>query len=408
VHHTLARDSLHCAYLNAMSKDGHSHLNLETFQKQPRDYTLVVPTWTTRQHVQTPKPGYFDVKSLTWKLEYDNGLYHKVAAIPEQRLANFVAGEEQRGETTLKIRGQYRQKPSLRLDDRYYCIYEGRRNKQLQDRCNNAQAWASVVESGKCDSVALGDSFKCGCTYHFQVKGYKGAPGVVYIRFTVGKTNAEHGVDPMQHQDSDGVLVHAGRTDHVQHSASVLALVDSHIKARCGTKLIQNGALTSAIYISKLPVPTFTQGQPWSLKTEFISFKTKRTVAAVHQHVLEQLGCPQATCAEKILQLVEDSVHAKDFYISKDLIRHRRDKVQGTLFKLAEQDAESVKLAVRTSPASICVISKLCTESKRNCGRILCSIKKTLKGPKNSEGGCAVRLLMMAIRCSLFSLLKRC
>jgi hypothetical protein len=69
----------------------------------------------------------------------------------------------------------------------------------------------------------------------------------------------------------------------------------------------------------------------------------------VRAHILEQLGCPEETCADVIAAYVQGSIHVKDFFITADFLRHRREQVTDMSFKLAEQDAQSVKLAVRVS-----------------------------------------------------------
>jgi hypothetical protein len=91
------------------------------------------------------------------------------------------------------------------------------------DICDNQQAWALAVQSGKCSPVVLSESVKRGCPYHFQVKGYKAAPGIVYINFTM--PSRELAGDPMHHFRYDGENPHEGLTDQVHNTTSVVAVV---------------------------------------------------------------------------------------------------------------------------------------------------------------------------------------
>jgi hypothetical protein len=70
----------------------------------------------------------------------------------------------------------------------------------------------------------------------------------------------------------------------------------------------------------------------------------------VRAHITEQLGIPHESCAATIARHVKGSVYVRDYFISPDFLRHRREEVTDMSFKLAEQDAESVKLAVRETP----------------------------------------------------------
>jgi hypothetical protein len=112
---------------------------------------------------------HFDANSLKWTLVPDNHLWHNVAAISEDRLADFIAGEEERGATELLRRGQAKKKPTVWLDDVYFCWNETQRNPELRDKSTSQEAFEEVVESGKLHCAALGENAKCGCPYHFQV-----------------------------------------------------------------------------------------------------------------------------------------------------------------------------------------------------------------------------------------------
>jgi hypothetical protein len=231
---------------------------------------------------------------------------------------------------------------------------------------------------------ALGLSCKMGCPHHFQVKGFASIPEVVYIKFTFRKeepTESDQG--PMKHLTGPDCRLHGGRSDHVQDTAEVLALVDSQLQAGCPVRMVQAGvnsavALSSIVSINALLsnciqiTPACKELRPgnvpaWcpitflssceNLRQNIVpctcSFTDRRQViAAVRAHVMEQLGIPDETCADAIAQHVKGSVYERAFFITEDFLRHRREEVKNTSFELAEQDAESVKLAVRVLPCS--------------------------------------------------------
>jgi hypothetical protein len=77
--------------------------------------------------------------------------------------------------------------------------------------------------------------------------------------------------------------------------------------------------------------------------------------AAVRFYVLEQLGMAMSTDTEEIAAAVQKSKHVRDYHITPDFIRHRREKVTDQSWKQHSQDAKSVKMAVR----SICELLRL-------------------------------------------------
>jgi hypothetical protein len=214
---------------------------LESIEKRDQKARDYLPAWVRGQRLQVPPAGHCDINALAWSIEKDNGMYHKVAAIPEWRLGDFLKGEEIRGHTSL-LRLPPGRKVKLRLDDKYVCKYGKQRNRQMRERGGDQHHWDSAVSAGKLDRSALGLTCKLGCIYHFQVKGYECLPDIVYIKFTLGRElPSGPSQSTMHHLIADGVPLHADRSDHVGHSADVLALVDSQLKAGCPVRMVQAG-----------------------------------------------------------------------------------------------------------------------------------------------------------------------
>jgi hypothetical protein len=68
--------------------------------------------------------------------------------------------------------------------------------------------------------------------------------------------------------------------------------------------------------------------------------------AAVRQHVMQKLAIPPDSTPATVARLVKQSVHMKDYFITKDFIRHMRDQTMDRGWRNDKNDAVSVKMAV--------------------------------------------------------------
>jgi hypothetical protein len=325
---------------NGRKKEQRVHL------MQPKVRVRGAPGWAKDLKLQNPKPGPISVDDISWKEITEYSMYHDVAAIPAARLEDFLDGEEVRGSTCLLLKdcGVENQ---LTCCDIYVCFYGKLKGTRMRARAHGQAAWDAVVMSGSNDAVALGKSCKVGCNHHFQVKGYKDIPDVRFIKFT-------HNGDRSSMHHSK----HEGRTDHVPHTDEVLSMVDNHLKARCGLRVIQSGVSTisSCRHICSRVSVLIDSDIFESVHSAPLNVTNRRALfAAVRFYVLEQLGMAMSTDTEEIAAAVQKSKHVRDYHITPDFIRHRREKVTDQSWKQHSQDAKSVKMAVR----SICELLRL-------------------------------------------------
>jgi hypothetical protein len=305
---------------------------------QPKVRVRGAPGWAKDLKLQNPKPGPISVDDIAWKEIEDNRMNHDVAAIPAARLEDFLDGEEVRGSTCLLLKddGAVNQ---LTCCDIYVCFYGKLKGTRMRARAHGQAAWDAVVTSGSKDAVALGKTCKVGCNHHFRVKGYKDIPDVRFIKFT-------HNGDRSSMHHSK----HEGRTEHVPHTEDVLSIVDNHLKARCGLRVIQSGvsAISLCRHISSRVSLLMESDVVESVHSAPLNVTNRRALcAAVRCFVLEQLGMAMSTDTEEIAAAVQKSKHVRDYHITPDFIRHRREKVTDQSWKQHPQDAKSVKIAVR-------------------------------------------------------------
>jgi hypothetical protein len=111
---------------------------------------------------QAPPAGVFSANELMWTKVRDRGGICNVAAIPKDRIHDFVGGENERGNTTIKMEVKSNQQclgvPTSLVGR---CCY-GRLRKTAQ---KEKAATAITEGDGRRSKISIGQSIKKGCLY---------------------------------------------------------------------------------------------------------------------------------------------------------------------------------------------------------------------------------------------------
>lgn len=214
-----------------------------------------VPTYVKTLTLQHPNQARFSVLDLEWTTVHENRQFFQVAAIPVNRLEDFLAGEGERGSTgvpgssLLNVESKStKEAPGVLTRLVVRCKYGQLRKKAHKEK---ASLPMDIVEQQglQRSALILGRSIKKGCCYEFTVKRYATHPGMAIIKF-VSKDGAAAGdlCSTMQHLDASGVAVHNGLTQHVPHTQEVRDFITERLKANCSTRTVLKGAFLRSEY----------------------------------------------------------------------------------------------------------------------------------------------------------------
>lgn len=197
--------------------------------------------------LQKPLPGQFTVDDLEWSFVEDRGHKALAAAIPEDRVSDFQAGEAERGKTRVHRHGQGRRREGLILQQRATCMFERPRHPEQQKR-QRLEASAPTVRFSK---TQAGNSCKRGCVYCFYVKKYAKVPGVVVLKFPCEDGDTRSSCRAMQHVTREGVVAHTElHTHHLRkYTDEVTQLVIQKLRMEVKPATIISGALSCASHV---------------------------------------------------------------------------------------------------------------------------------------------------------------
>jgi hypothetical protein len=200
--------------------------------------------------VQCPSAGPFNAAELGWRLIKDNGQHALVAAIPFNRLGDFEAGEEERGNCALNASRVFKAaSDGVLLNNRAECSYSKPGHKQQQQRQQvDPDLSPQPVKPGtKARKGALQNSTsaKLGCAYHFMVKRYSKRADVVILKFPCKDGDTRATCASMQHVvRRGGPLAHDGMDHHLQvHTEEMHDFVIPKLKDHIKPAIIRAGML---------------------------------------------------------------------------------------------------------------------------------------------------------------------
>lgn len=173
------------------------------------------PLYVYQLSVQSPADGPFTINDLQWLHQGKGNKAALVAAIPEHRFVDFVAGEEKRGMCEVKIRVQNKETDKTPMNKKAECIFGPPRNtseKNRQAMPTSAKPLSQPGKTGRRCAHQNGTSCKMHCTYRFFAVRYGADPrNAVFIRFPTLSGETKAPCKSMKHHTIDGQCNHAGQ-----------------------------------------------------------------------------------------------------------------------------------------------------------------------------------------------------
>jgi hypothetical protein len=174
-----------------------------------------VPECAKTLEAQQPGPGLLNAEDLEWSKIMDRGNTYMVAAIPKDRLEDFVAGEGERGCTIINVAHKSDNRSvglvtDLVCECKYGCHKGTTRKRKAETPLTEAQ--------GRRSKIMMHDSIKKGCKYQFTAKEYQKHEGVLFIKFRAYGEDVNGLCLGMHHISDDGYPAHEGLDIHVPHS----------------------------------------------------------------------------------------------------------------------------------------------------------------------------------------------
>jgi hypothetical protein len=140
-----------------------------------------VPKYVRSVPLQVPDKQPFNAIDLQWVAAVELKQHFKVAAVPMERLDDFVRGEAVRGATSVYCRDKGHKTGGVITSKVGDCIYGklkgARGNKQ------HGKSLAQAGESQRRSKIVHGESIKKNCAYGFTVKEFAARPNVAFIKF---------------------------------------------------------------------------------------------------------------------------------------------------------------------------------------------------------------------------------
>jgi hypothetical protein len=212
-----------------------------------------LPKFVSNLPLQLPPVGVFSVHDLNWCEVTVNKASSLAAAVRENRLQDFVQGEERRGRCTLNLWTLRAEGQAVLLNKRAECLYAApKQGNQKQRKLLLPSEKAQPTEEGKearLGSLQKGTSVKKDCAYRFTVKEYSRRLGHVIIKFPCGPQDTIQNCRSMQHNTAAGMPAHDGEESHkLQYTEEIKELVIDKLKAHVMPKVIKQGGLFEPVY----------------------------------------------------------------------------------------------------------------------------------------------------------------
>lgn len=237
-------------------------------QKQPTRRVSIdssapgkLPGFVRKLQQHSLAPGAISVDDLQWELVDYQGQFSLAAAIPEDRLPDFIAGESKRGFTNLTLLANRTATDSTPLDAEATCWF--RTTKFRSERMLQTLMAAGPPEQGSpgealwlrrvnaCTGGGCGDN----CRYAFQAKMHAKAPGVVVLKFECEMWDTPETCRAMRHLSLIGEEAHS-ELEAPQVTPATAADIQSDIEtARSHERPFYLGAAHPALpcYLSARP-----------------------------------------------------------------------------------------------------------------------------------------------------------
>lgn len=213
-----------------------------------------LPKFVRQLRQQLPDPGAFDCLGLRWLCIKDRNTFFLAAAIPSNRLEDFVAGEALRGSCKLLLSAKDGEK-----DRQATCCYakpahvyqQEQARKEMSEAAAPSVPGDTVVPDGyqaRRGKLQMQLSARVGCKYRFTVKRFSKVPDVAIIKFPCGESPADNARSclSMMHLLEDGTLAHAGRDSHLDFTPFAVEFVLERLKMHMRPALILEGAYRQA------------------------------------------------------------------------------------------------------------------------------------------------------------------
>jgi hypothetical protein len=200
-----------------------------------------VPKYVRSVPLLVPDKKPFNAIDLQWVAAVELKQHFKVAAVPMERLDDFVRGEAVRGATSVYCRDKGHKTGGVITSKVGDCIYgklKGARGNKQQGK-----SLAQAGESQRRSKIVHGESIKKNCAYGFTVKEFAARPKVAFIKFhcTVEDMHGDM-CQSMRHENDEAVPAHEGLLDHVQYTEAAEKIVLDRLDASCSVKVILDGA----------------------------------------------------------------------------------------------------------------------------------------------------------------------
>lgn len=208
----------------------------------------VLPKYVRDLRLQQPGPGTFCRDDVAWQCVEERKQFALAAAIPSGRLADFVAGEAERGGCNVQL-GDV-DGPGAR---RGACSYAGpsHKHEQEQQQLHKLDAPQPSLPRGQCvragytarrGRLQLNKSGRVGCLYSFYVKAYSKVPNVVVVKFPCSEGDVAGSCARMRHVNKGGRLAHDGLDKHLRYTDEIQTFVYVRLKIHMKPALIMSGA----------------------------------------------------------------------------------------------------------------------------------------------------------------------
>jgi hypothetical protein len=205
-----------------------------------------LPKYVSGLPLQQLPCGCFSALDLTWHHITERSASSLVAAIPKARLDDFVAGEEERGNSTVNMWVMRQKSGGVLMNKRAECFYAAPKHASQKDRKLQLPSDKPLPtvpgKEARRGSLQKGTSAKRDCGYQFYAKEYSKRPGTVIVKFHCEAEDSVQSCSTMQHCTTAGLAAHAGELVHdLQYTQEIRQIVVSKLKAHVMPKVIRQG-----------------------------------------------------------------------------------------------------------------------------------------------------------------------
>lgn len=171
-----------------------------------------LPGFVRGLNIQTLDAGTFTATNISWKAIHDNSKVSLVAAIPAERVPDFLAREGQRGNCSINLEAINKPSDSIISSDRPIFKFSATRKapqQEMQRMCASdaPQPYVPNTQARK-GAHQKGTSCKLGYGYLCYIKRYTECQGVAILKFQSRAGEAATSCPSMAHCRSDGAPAH--------------------------------------------------------------------------------------------------------------------------------------------------------------------------------------------------------